>query len=143
MISLELPEALEQNRQNMHGLARDLFRTIARKYDIAEHVYPEELEIIDAIPSTLILLNCTELTLALFLVSNKSPPKSIDLSKVPDAYILPVGDSNILYPNSFPFPLGFFIQISLPFSLNFAINASILFLSDLRKLLSKFNSLSK
>jgi len=45
MISLELPEALEQNRQNMHNLARDLFRTIARKYDIAEHVYPEELEI--------------------------------------------------------------------------------------------------
>ena len=45
MISLELPEALEQGRDNMHNLARDLFRTIARKYDIKEHVYPEELEI--------------------------------------------------------------------------------------------------
>ena len=45
MISLELPDALEQNRQNMHNLAKDLFRAIARKYDIAEHVYPEELDI--------------------------------------------------------------------------------------------------
>jgi acyl-CoA dehydrogenase len=45
MISLELPEALEKGRDNMHNLAKDLFRAIARKYDIKEHVYPEELDI--------------------------------------------------------------------------------------------------
>jgi len=45
MICLELPEALEQGRKAMHGLARDLFRPISRKYDLQEHAYPQELDI--------------------------------------------------------------------------------------------------
>jgi acyl-CoA dehydrogenase len=50
MISLELPEAVEMNRQGMHGLARDLFRPIARKYDEAEHEYPKELDLMRPAP---------------------------------------------------------------------------------------------
>lgn len=46
MISLELPESVEQGRQGMYNLARDVFRPIARKYDIAEHEYPKELDIL-------------------------------------------------------------------------------------------------
>ena len=46
MISLELTEELKQSRTNMHNLARDLFRPIARKYDIEEHTYPKELDIL-------------------------------------------------------------------------------------------------
>ncbi|MBU2647254.1 acyl-CoA dehydrogenase family protein [bacterium] len=46
MISLELTEDLEKSRENMHNLARDLFRPIARKYDIEEHTYPKELDIL-------------------------------------------------------------------------------------------------
>ncbi len=45
MISLELPEVVEQTKEMMHGLAKDLFRPISRKYDELEHVYPEELEV--------------------------------------------------------------------------------------------------
>jgi acyl-CoA dehydrogenase len=45
MISLELPESVEKNRQGMYNLAKDLFRPIARKYDVAEHAYPQELDI--------------------------------------------------------------------------------------------------
>ncbi|MBT7891186.1 MAG: acyl-CoA dehydrogenase [Deltaproteobacteria bacterium] len=45
MISLELPEAVEQTKQMMHSLATDVFRPISRKYDDKEHVYPEELEV--------------------------------------------------------------------------------------------------
>ena len=46
MISLELTEELKQSRTNMHNLARDLFRPIARKYDIEEHTYPKEMDIL-------------------------------------------------------------------------------------------------
>jgi acyl-CoA dehydrogenase len=45
MISLELPESVEKNRQGMYNLAKDLFRPIARKYDLTEHAYPKELDI--------------------------------------------------------------------------------------------------
>ncbi len=45
MISLELPEAVEQTKQMMYGMAKDIFRPISRKYDEQEHVYPEELEV--------------------------------------------------------------------------------------------------
>jgi len=48
MISLELTEELEKSRENMHNLARDLFRPIARKYDVKEHTYPKELDILRA-----------------------------------------------------------------------------------------------
>lgn len=50
MISLELPESVEMNRQGMYGLARDLFRPIARKYDVAEHEYPKELDLMRPAP---------------------------------------------------------------------------------------------
>ncbi len=45
MINLELPEQLTQIKTLTHALAKDLFRPISRKYDIAEHEYPEELEV--------------------------------------------------------------------------------------------------
>jgi len=50
MINLELPEELDQVRINMNKLAKDLLRPIARKYDIAEHEYPQELEVMRAAP---------------------------------------------------------------------------------------------
>ncbi len=50
MISLELPESVELGRQGMYNLAKDVFRPIARKYDIAEHEYPKELEILRPAP---------------------------------------------------------------------------------------------
>jgi len=50
MISLELGEVLEQSRQGMHDLATNLFRPIARKYDIAEHEYPKELDLMRPAP---------------------------------------------------------------------------------------------
>jgi len=44
MINLELPEDLQQVKTMMNKLAADLFRPISRKYDIAEHEYPKELD---------------------------------------------------------------------------------------------------
>jgi len=61
MISLELPESVEKNRQGMYNLAKDLFRPIARKYDAAEHAYPKELDIM------------------------RPPPKKADAEKKPEA----------------------------------------------------------
>ncbi|MCP4750831.1 MAG: acyl-CoA dehydrogenase [Proteobacteria bacterium] len=46
MINLELPEELEKSREATHGLARDIFRPISRKYDQREHEYPKELDIL-------------------------------------------------------------------------------------------------
>ena len=45
MIGFELPESAKQVKAMLMGVAKDLFRTIARKYDEKEHTYPEELEI--------------------------------------------------------------------------------------------------
>jgi len=45
MINLELPEGLKQTKEFLHTVARDLLRPISRKYDVAEHEYPKELEI--------------------------------------------------------------------------------------------------
>ena len=45
MVNLELPESLLQIRQNTHGLAKNLFRSISRKYDLHEHTYPAELDV--------------------------------------------------------------------------------------------------
>jgi acyl-CoA dehydrogenase len=46
MISLELPEEIKQTQIMMHGVAKDLFRPISRKYDTKEHVYPKELDVL-------------------------------------------------------------------------------------------------
>ncbi len=44
MINLELPEDLEKIKSQLHGISKDVFRLISRKYDEAEHQYPVELE---------------------------------------------------------------------------------------------------
>jgi acyl-CoA dehydrogenase len=46
MINLELPEEIKKDRANLHQLANDLFRPIARKYDEAEHENPTEMEVL-------------------------------------------------------------------------------------------------
>jgi len=46
MINLELPEEIKTDRANLHQLATDLFRPIARKYDEAEHENPTEMEVL-------------------------------------------------------------------------------------------------
>jgi len=45
MIGLELPENLDSLRKNLNNVAKTMFRPIARKYDIAEHLYPKELDV--------------------------------------------------------------------------------------------------
>ncbi len=44
MINLELPEQLQQVKEMTHSFALSLLRPISRKYDIAEHEYPKELD---------------------------------------------------------------------------------------------------
>jgi len=46
MINLELTKELQQMKDFLHSLGKDLFRTIARKYDVAEHEYPKELDVL-------------------------------------------------------------------------------------------------
>ena len=46
MISFELPEETKKMQSDLHNLARDLFRPIARKYDENEHEYPKEMEVL-------------------------------------------------------------------------------------------------
>jgi len=46
MINLELSEDIKKLRKELNGLALGLFRPIARKYDEAEHAYPEELDVL-------------------------------------------------------------------------------------------------
>ncbi len=45
MIDLELPGSAKQAKAMLEGVAKQLFRPIARKYDENEHQYPKELEI--------------------------------------------------------------------------------------------------
>jgi acyl-CoA dehydrogenase len=52
MINLELPESLEKMRSDINAVAASLLRPIARKYDEAEHVTPEELEVLRRKPSS-------------------------------------------------------------------------------------------
>lgn len=44
MIGFELPESAKQVKEMLNGVAKNLFRPIARKYDQAEHEYPKELD---------------------------------------------------------------------------------------------------
>ncbi|MFC9837099.1 acyl-CoA dehydrogenase family protein [Rhodococcus sp. NPDC127530] len=44
MINLELPKKLKASANQAHQVAAEIFRPISRKYDIAEHAYPKELD---------------------------------------------------------------------------------------------------
>lgn len=44
MINLELPKKLRASSNQAHQVAAEIFRPISRKYDLAEHDYPVELD---------------------------------------------------------------------------------------------------
>lgn len=44
MINLELPKKLRASSNQAHQVAAEIFRPISRKYDLAEHEYPVELD---------------------------------------------------------------------------------------------------
>ncbi|RJO79795.1 acyl-CoA dehydrogenase [Nocardia panacis] len=44
MINLELPKKLRASANQAHQVGREIFRPISRKYDLAEHEYPVELD---------------------------------------------------------------------------------------------------
>src|ERR1700716_633702 len=44
MINLELPKKLRAGSNQAHQVAAEIFRPISRKYDLAEHDYPVELD---------------------------------------------------------------------------------------------------
>ena len=44
MINLELPKKLKASANQAHQVASQIFRPISRKYDLAEHEYPVELD---------------------------------------------------------------------------------------------------
>ncbi len=44
MINLELPQNIKQIQMAVNAFAKSFFRPIARKYDLAEHDYPKELD---------------------------------------------------------------------------------------------------
>jgi hypothetical protein len=49
MINLEIPKKLKPLITNAHQVALGMFRPISRKYDVAEHEYPKELDMLGAI----------------------------------------------------------------------------------------------
>ena len=49
MINLELPKKLRAQANQAHQVAAEIFRPISRKYDLAEHEYPTELDTIAAL----------------------------------------------------------------------------------------------
>ncbi|MEC3952498.1 acyl-CoA dehydrogenase family protein [Nocardia sp. CDC153] len=44
MINLELPKKLRASANQAHQVAQEIFRPVSRKYDLAEHEYPVELD---------------------------------------------------------------------------------------------------
>ncbi|PTR31732.1 acyl-CoA dehydrogenase [Rhodococcus sp. OK519] len=44
MINLELPKKLKASANQAHQVAAQIFRPVSRKYDLAEHEYPKELD---------------------------------------------------------------------------------------------------
>ncbi|MFI4990932.1 MAG: acyl-CoA dehydrogenase family protein [Solirubrobacterales bacterium] len=46
MINLETPKKFEQRIAQAQHVAREVFRPISRKYDLAEHEYPKELDML-------------------------------------------------------------------------------------------------
>lgn len=49
MMNLELPKKLEALRHQARQVAQEVFRPISRKYDLAEHAVPVELEMLAAV----------------------------------------------------------------------------------------------
>jgi acyl-CoA dehydrogenase len=47
-MNLELPAKLERLAEQAHMVAESIFRPISRKYDVAEHSYPVELDVLGA-----------------------------------------------------------------------------------------------
>jgi len=50
MINLELTDEIKKVKNDLNNLAKSLLRPIARKYDEAEHAYPEEMDVLRAPP---------------------------------------------------------------------------------------------
>lgn len=48
MINLELPKKLRASANQAHQVAAQIFRPVSRKYDLAEHEYPVELDTMSA-----------------------------------------------------------------------------------------------
>ena len=48
-ISLEIPKGLQMLQQQSHQVAQEVLRPISRKYDLAEHEYPKELDMLAAL----------------------------------------------------------------------------------------------
>ena len=49
MINLETPRKFELLVSQAHQVATEIFRTNSRKYDLAEHSYPKELDMLAAV----------------------------------------------------------------------------------------------
>src|SRR6267154_6303643 len=49
MINLEVPKRFEQLVDQAHMVATEIFRKNSRKYDLAEHEYPKELDMLAAV----------------------------------------------------------------------------------------------
>jgi acyl-CoA dehydrogenase len=49
VIDLEIPKRLRPLVEQAHAIAVNVFRPISRKYDLAEHAYPKELDLLAAI----------------------------------------------------------------------------------------------
>ncbi len=46
MINLEIPKKFKPLASQAHQVATEVFRPISRKYDVAEHAYPKELDML-------------------------------------------------------------------------------------------------
>ncbi|MFC7487086.1 acyl-CoA dehydrogenase family protein [Knoellia sp. CPCC 206453] len=49
MIDLEVPKKFRPLIEQARGMAEEVFRPISRKYDLAEHAYPQELDLVSAL----------------------------------------------------------------------------------------------
>ncbi|KGN37252.1 acyl-CoA dehydrogenase family protein [Knoellia subterranea] len=49
MIDLEVPKKFRPLVEQARGMAEEVFRPISRKYDLAEHEYPRELDLVSAV----------------------------------------------------------------------------------------------
>ena len=49
MINLEVPKKFKPLVSQAHQVATEVFRPISRKYDVAEHEYPKELDMLAAL----------------------------------------------------------------------------------------------
>ena len=49
MIDLEVPKKFRPLISHARGMAEEVFWPISRKYDVAEHEYPAELDLVSAV----------------------------------------------------------------------------------------------